>query len=40
MLVLPCIFDGPKVITVAAGTWAAGTTFSNILVIVSVSLLP
>ena len=31
ILILPCVFDGPEVITVAAGTWAAGTAFSSIL---------
>ena len=40
ILVLPYMFDGPKVVTVAAGTWAASTAFSGILVVVSVSLLP
>ena len=40
MLVLPYIFDGPEVIAVAANTWAAGTAFSGILVVVSVLLLP
>ena len=31
MLVLPCVFDGPEVVTVAAGTWAASTAFGGIL---------
>ena len=31
MLVLPCVFDGPEVVAVAAGTWAAGTVFGGIL---------
>ena len=40
MLVLPCVFNGPKVVAVATSAWAAGTAFSNILIIVFVSLLP
>ena len=33
MLVLPYVFDSPKVITVSTGTWAAGTAFSGILLL-------
>ena len=40
MLVLPCVFDGPEVITVAANTWAVGTAFGGILIVISVLLLP
>ena len=40
ILILPYMFNGPEVVTVAAGTWAAGTAFSGILVVVFVSLLP
>ena len=39
MLVLLYIFNSPKVIIVGAGTWATGTAFSGILIIISVSLL-
>jgi hypothetical protein len=39
ILILLYMFDGPEVIIVAASTWAAGTTFSGILVVISVSLL-
>ena len=31
MLILPCVFDGPEVVAVAASAWAAGTAFSGIL---------
>ena len=40
ILVLLYVFDGPKVIIVAANTWAIGTAFSGILVVVFVLLLP
>ena len=40
ILILLYVFDGPEVVTVATGAWAAGTAFSGILVVVSVSLLP
>ena len=39
IFILPCVFNSPKVIIVAASTWAASTAFSGIFVVVSVSLL-
>ena len=39
ILILPYVFDSPKVIAVTASTWAAGTAFSGILIIVSILLL-
>ena len=40
MLVLPCVFNGPEVVVVITSTWAAGTAFSGILIIISILLLP
>ena len=36
MLVLSCVFNSPKVVAVAASTWAVSTAFSGILIVVSV----
>ena len=33
ILILPYVFDSPKVVTVAASTWAASTAFSGILLL-------